>query len=407
MVQWELHSKHPSTSFGKIVKRHVSASDAQNVDSMISAYETLWKGKFQSADAIRRAFTRDGQPLFTPAQAESVFRKIRPTQKGGERVDSILNSSIRKGIDMAAGITPPSPPNPAIESGFKMIQIAVRAVIPFIFILDTLENTPLFGDLIGAALDVTAAVLPVLASTIQTTTPGLVGLIPIPLAGTVGILLGWLFSLCFLWLAMVIGISRKEFAAALEATAGMAPVIGPALSRGVKAVETVGTKFYNRSDKIMTSISKAFGSLQGAVEKVKSTVNSLPSADKIAGTNPPLIPSLSEIKNSALAAVPAMPVPAGEDPTPPTTASAPPSPTTASAPPPPPMPKASAPPPPPKASAPPPPPPTASAPPPAPKASAPPPPPLPPRRKKGGRFTRRKRSINKKQWRRKTTRRRQ
>jgi hypothetical protein len=377
MVRWELHGKHPSTSFGKIVRRHVGASDAQNVDSMISAYETLWKGKFQSADAIRRAFTRDGQPLFTPAQAESVFRKIRSTQKGGERVDSILNSTIRKGVDMAAGLTPPSPPNPAIESGLKMIQMAVRMVIPFIFILDTLENTPLFGDLIGAALDVTAAVLPVIASTIQTTTPGLVGLIPIPLAGTVGILLGWLFSLCFLWLAMVIGISRKEFAAALEATAGMAPVIGPALSRGVKAAETVGTKFYNRSDKIMASISKAFGSLQGAVEKVKSTVNSLPSADKIVGTNPPLLPSLSEIKKSALSAVPAMPVPAGEDPTPPPpTASAPP--------PPPPAPKVSAPPP--------------------PKASAPPP--LPPPRKKGGRFTRRRRSINK-QWKRKTTRRRQ
>jgi len=296
---------------------------------MISAYEALYKGKFNSAEDIRRSFTKDGEPLFTPAQAASVFRKIQPftIQKGGEQVDSILNSTIRKAIDSAAGITPPEPTNPAIQAGIKTVQVWIRILIPFLFILDTLENTPLFGDLIGAALDVTAAVLPVMASTIQTMTPGIVGLIPIPLAGTVGIILGWLFSLWFLWLAMVIGFSRKEFAAALEATAGMVPVVGPALSRGIKAVETVGTKFNNRADKIMASISKAFGSLQGAINKVKSTVKSLPSIDKFAGPNPPALPSFNDIKNKAASAIPPLPPPApaaGEDPTPPTAPSSPP-----------------------------------------------------------------------------------
>ena len=381
MVQWELHSKHPATSFGKIVRRHVSAPDAQNVDSMISAYEALYKGKFNSAEDIRRSFTKNGQPLFTPEQAASVFRKIQPmtTQKGGAPVDSILNDSIRKAIDSAAGITPPSPMNPTIQGGIKSMQMIVRTIIPFIFILDTLENTPLFGDLIGAALDVTAAVLPVMASTIQTMTPGIVGLIPIPLAGTIGIFLGWMFSLWFLWLAMVIGISRKEFAAALEATAAMVPVIGPALSRGVKAVETVGTKFYNRADKISESISKAFGSLQGAVAKVKSTASSLPSLDKFAGPNPPALPSLAEIQSKAAAAIPPLPAPipaAGEDPTPPTASSTPATPPTASSTPAPSAPPAN----------------TAPSEIPEKKAFAP----VKARKsKKGGRFTRRKRSIKK------------
>ena len=331
MVQWELQSKHPATSFGKIVERHVGTADAKNMDSMISAYEALYKGKFNSAEDIRRSFTKNGQPLFTPEQAQSVFKKIRPiTQKGGEQIESIVNMAARQGIDLAAGITKPGPPNPAIEATIKTVQMVIRMIIPFIFILDTIENTPLFGDLVGAALDVTAAVLPVMASNIQTITPGLVGLIPVPLAGTLGIVLGWLFSLFFLWLAMVIGISRKEFAAALEATAGMVPVVGPALSRGVKAVETVGTKFYNRADKISTSISKAFGSLMGAINKVKSTVKSLPSIDKFAGPNPPALPSLAQIQSKAAAAIPPLPPPApaaGEDPTPPSPApSAPPSP---------------------------------------------------------------------------------
>ena len=92
MGQWELHDKHPSTSFGKIVKRHISAADADNVDRMLSAYEALYKGNYKSPGEIRRSFTKDGQPLFTKEQAKSVYRQIRKGQTGGERIESIVNS---------------------------------------------------------------------------------------------------------------------------------------------------------------------------------------------------------------------------------------------------------------------------------------------------------------------------
>ena len=315
MVRWELESKHPSTSFGKIVKRHVSTADAINVDRMISAYEALWKGKFKSADDIRHSFTKNGEPLFTPEQAEIVYKNIRK-QTGGDQGDSVLNSTIESGLNMAAGITPPSAPSlppgatAAMQNGLKTAQMVIRIVLPFIFVLDTLEHSPLFGDILGASLDVMAATLPVIASTIQTMTPGIVGLIPIPLAGTVGIILGWMFSLFFLWLAAVIGLSRKDFAAALEATSGMVPVIGPALSRGVKAVDTVGTKISRRAERIMQSITQTFGSLKGAIENVKNKVGSVPGLDKFAGPNAPKIalPSIADIKNKVRSALPA-PIP--------------------------------------------------------------------------------------------------
>jgi hypothetical protein len=311
MVQWELHNKHPSTSFGKIVKRHIGAADADNVDRMISAYEALYKGNYKSPGDIQRSFTKYGQPLFTKEQAASIFRQIKKNQTGGERIESLVNSMASSGIDMAAGITKPPPPNAAVQGAVKSVQLFIRMIIPFVFILDTIENIPLFGDLIGASLDVTAATLPVIASNIQTFTPALVGLIPIPLAGTVGILLGWLFSLWFLWLAAVIGTSRKDFAAAVEATAGMVPVIGPALMRGVKAVETVGTKFYNRADRISTSISQAYGSLMGAVTNAKNTVSGMTSSST------GKMPSLANIAQTAKETV-AIPLSA-ETPTPPPT----------------------------------------------------------------------------------------
>jgi len=312
MGQWELHDKHPSTSFGKIVKRHIGAADADNVDRMLSAYETLYKGKYKSPEDIRRSFTKDGQPLFTPVQAKSVFRQIKKHQTGGEAehkgIGSIFNKFGSDLVDMAAGITQPAPPNAAVQGAVKSVQLFIRMIIPFVFVLDTLENIPLFGDLIGASLDVTAATLPVIASNIQTFTPALVGLIPLPLAGTVGIFLGWLFSMWFLWLAAVIGMSRKDFGAALEATSGMVPVIGPALMRGIKAVETVGTKFYNRADRISESISQAYGSLMGAVENAKNTVSSMAASSNLK------MPSASDIKQTATEAV-KIPVTAPSTPT--------------------------------------------------------------------------------------------
>jgi hypothetical protein len=113
----------------------------------------------------------------------------------------------------------------------------------------------------------------------------------------VGIFLGWLFSFWFLWLAAVIGMSRKDFGSAVEATSGMVPVIGPALMRGVKAVETVGTKFYNRADRISASISQAYGSLMGAVENAKNTVSGMAASSNMK------MPSLAAIKQSATEAV--------------------------------------------------------------------------------------------------------
>lgn len=305
MVQWELNSKHPTTAFGKIVRRHISTTDGQNVDNMISAYDALLKGRFTSADDVRRSFTRNGQPLFSTEQAASVYKKVR-SQAGGAAVESILNTSIQKALDVAAGITEPGPPNPAIQSAIKSVQMVIRTVLPFVFILNTLENSPLFGDIIGASLDITAATLPVIAGNIQTITPAIVGLLPLPEAGPIGILIGWLFSLWFLWLAAVIAMSRKDFAGALEATAGMVPVLGPALMRTVKSVETVSTKFYNRADRISESISRAFGSVKGALQDVSSKLKSAPGLDTFAGPNPPGIklPSIADIKSSVTSAMP-------------------------------------------------------------------------------------------------------
>jgi hypothetical protein len=315
---------------GDIVKKHVGSADALNVDAMIDAYNTLHKGEFKSADEIRRSFFRDGQPLLTPKQAENVYRATQGKQRGGR--DSVFNETAESIIDSVSGVQrgPALPPGAAAaaEKAWKSFQFVLRMVLPFVFVLDTVQHTPLFGQLIGAALDITAATLPVIATMIQSTTPAFVGLIPIPYAGTIGILLGWLFSAWFLWLAAVIALSRKDFAGALEATAGMIPVVGASAMKIVASADRVSTKLANRAEKIMESISHAYGSAMGAINSVRSKLptkipnigelkKNMPTVAQLKQTIPPVptavtgaikkLPSASDIR-AKLPDVPAIPV---------------------------------------------------------------------------------------------------
>ncbi len=60
------------------------------------------------------------------------------------------------------------------------VRLPIKTALGFVFILSYIESLPIFGQLVAAALDITAAMLPVIAVNFQNFTPVVVGLIPIP-----------------------------------------------------------------------------------------------------------------------------------------------------------------------------------------------------------------------------------
>jgi len=254
---WSYDGPHSPTMFGNIVKKYLGVEGEISVNRFLSMYNELLSKK--SPQEILEHFYMDGQPIFTPEQSESIYKAIH-TQSGGSVIDNIGNSV----VDTITGQG--GPPNPAIQKTIETIQLFIRQMLPYVFILQTLEYSPLFGDLIGAALDVAAATLPVIATAIQNQTPAIVGLIPLPYAGTIGIVLGWLFSFFFLWIAMVIGVSRRDFSSAVEATAGMIPFVGGTAMKVVSAADRVSTKLLQRYAKIMNSAAVFKDTLLRSVE---------------------------------------------------------------------------------------------------------------------------------------------
>ena len=190
---WEYDEQHPKTLYGQIAEKHLGKDAGSAVDTMIDAYNELSSKTFKTAEELRSYFLQGDKPMFTSEQAESVFKKTQGMSGGS--TESVVNDAVTGIVNLISGKTVPGPPNPAVQAAIASVQQAIRVVLPFVFILNTVEQSPLFGELIGAALDVTAAFLPVAANSIQATTPAVVGLIPIPFAGTVGIAIGnWRIS---------------------------------------------------------------------------------------------------------------------------------------------------------------------------------------------------------------------
>jgi hypothetical protein len=286
IMVWEYDAEHPKTLYGQIVEKHLGKDAGSAVDTMMDAYKELSAKTFNTAEELRSHFLQGDRPLLDEKQAANIFERTR--MKGGS-TESVVNDGITSIINIVSGKTVPGPPNPAIQAAIASVQQAIRIVLPFVFILNSLEQSPLFGEMLGAALDITAAFLPVAANSIQATTPALVGLVPIPFAGTIGIGLGWMFSFFFLWLAMVIGISRKDFSSALEATAGMIPVIGATAMKSVASFDRVSTKLANRAERIQQSISSVYGNLQNTLQ---NTIKATENAVKAAQTKPIMLPPI-------------------------------------------------------------------------------------------------------------------
>ncbi len=262
---WNYDDNHPSSTYGQIVGKRLGEEAGKAVDRIIDVYRVLANTKFTSPGELRNSFFDGDNPLFSETQSQNIYKQLQQKTGGGSRDGSVLNNISQQLIDMISGTYVAGPVDPRLTNLIAAVQTFVRGALPFVFVLHTLEQAPMFGELVGTALDITAATLPVAATAIQSQTPALVGLIPLPFAGPVGIGLGWLFSFFFLWVAMVIGLSRKDFSAAIEATAGMIPVIGGTAMRAVASADKVATKLSARAQKIYDSIQEVYGNVSGAL----------------------------------------------------------------------------------------------------------------------------------------------
>jgi hypothetical protein len=214
--------------------------------------------------------------LVNEEQANGIWSKMNAAQKGGVTSQDLLSPAISDAIDNLLGIFIPE------------VREPIKLGLGFVFILNYIEKLPGFGSLVGAALDVTAAFLPVSAVAIQNLLPDFMALIPLPYMNFAGMALGWMFSFVLLMMAILIGISRKQFGASIEAMAGLIPVVGPSAMNLVRTTNNTVARLEQKREMIVNEFANV-------VDVLKETA---------AGISEETRGALTDIVTEAKAAVP-------------------------------------------------------------------------------------------------------
>jgi hypothetical protein len=227
---------------------------AKNAGRMWGLYLYLTSRPFQSPADVQSSVFMDSQrtnPMFTESQATSVFELLN-TQKGGainasgEQVE-ILDNMIIQWINRVREWTP------------AFITDTTDTFAPYVFILKGLEENEEYGVLLGVALDATEAGLKSTAAVIQNMAPVIIGLLPLPEAGPIGAVIGWMVASVFIFLLLAIHVSRRQFGQAFIVSFGLIPIVGESLYNAAMSGEKFAQKTFEKRGRLVENVRKMLG----------------------------------------------------------------------------------------------------------------------------------------------------
>lgn len=237
---------------------------ARNTAKLLDLYRYLSTESFKSPEELRNSVFLDSahkEHAFTPEEANQVYTLLNPPQQGGapqpEDVE-VLDTIIMRWVYFIREWTP------------AFITDITDEITPYMFILKGLEENEEFGVLLGVALDATEAGLKTTAGAIQSLSPIIVGLLPLPEAGPIGAVLGWLVSSVFIVLLVSIHISRRHFGQAFIASFSLIPIVGQSLYNAAMSGERFLTKTSQKRQRLIESARKVLG--DGVADTLEATI---------------------------------------------------------------------------------------------------------------------------------------
>jgi hypothetical protein len=253
-----------------------------DVGRVFSLYNFLVNHRHVPASKLREQITENGKPLFSTADLESIQQTIashmntpyvRQLQSGGAHSldadpsrSKFWDRAIRKIMHPVTKRIPPS----------------WDGILWYTFILYSLEQNSLIGPFLSTALDTITLSLPVLAELVSGAATELISLVPIPYAGKLGGVIGYVFSLIFVFFAVFMNMSRKHFGSAFKVSLEAVPILGDVLAEGSQMFETGAERYLQNRGRIL----KAVGTVSPTAERIanyyspsNSIVEEAPSLD--------------------------------------------------------------------------------------------------------------------------------
>lgn len=201
----------------------------------------------------------------SPSYPEKMKKFKQKKQTGGQSKEDWLGPQLVNFIDVVT--------SPAARD-------MLRGVFGVVFFISYLEKIPVFGNILSAALDLMIMGSKMLVKTIQKNLPPLVGLIPIPFASLLGIMMAAIFGFIMWPMIAIVSLSRQDFTAAVESFIRVVPppfgdTIADLFLEGNRTVARLNQKRIALANDIATAfetISNAFGDVaKGATELGEKT----------------------------------------------------------------------------------------------------------------------------------------
>jgi hypothetical protein len=222
---------------------------ARDGSKMLSLYDYLSKRKFNDSNELRNDVFFDKQHkkyFFTEKNAEKTFKFLNTNQKGGS--EGALDHLINRWFNFVYGLIPEGVRKEVVDPPINFISF---------FTLKNLEEIPIFGRSLSFAVDVALAVNKNAAKMLQQYVPIAFGATPLPFAGVIGTVIGYVMSTFFIFMNELIYVSRQDFGEAWTQSLAFLPLIGTALQNWAESGDKLLDKFADKRFQIIDDLKQS------------------------------------------------------------------------------------------------------------------------------------------------------
>lgn len=152
-------------------------------------------------------------------------------------------------------------------------RVMLRGLFMVIFFISYLEAIPVFGNILSVGLDVMVTGSKIITKSIQKQIPFIMGLIPLPYAGLVGLMMAAIYGAMVWPIIAMVSFSRQEFAVAVESFLRVVP---PPAGDMIADLFLESNRFVAKMDikrkKLAHSIASAIGTIANLLENVGTKI---------------------------------------------------------------------------------------------------------------------------------------
>jgi len=264
---WDYNDKHPTSRAGEIMYKHTkSTEDRDAVNRILDLVDTLSHKHFSSPSELRAYFVRDSEPLFSKKLAKKVY-KVFYAKKGGAQgaMGDAVETAGRNLVSWMFGANPETSSTYKTLFVLKDIEKTGISFLPFVTPETIKAGTEIFVEFLLSLASASEAGAKLIIAIVS------FGMAPAAVTEGAGAIVKMLVGL----LASIIATSRGDFETGFESILLAIPFVGIALNKAYKSEEKLTGKYKEKLTGVFQNVMSKVNMLRSAVAASPAYQNTL------------------------------------------------------------------------------------------------------------------------------------